>query len=416
MTAAGARGDDQGGDCQKSFSNLIALRKISGDSVQPWMQIEQMPKSIAIPLRTNKPAACPSVDPTRILESLPQAIIAVDGAFAIRYVNAKAEEFFYASAASLLEANLSEVIPVDSPVFSLIRQVLRTAAPVVDHGLLLDSRRAGQRDVLIQGTPLGDPPDLAIVTFQERSIAERLDQQWNQRGAVQSARAMAAMLGHEVRNPLAGIRGAAQLLEQGAAPQDRELTRLICDETDRIKALIDRMEVFSDDSPLERDPVNIHTVLDQVRKVAAAGYARHVTFVEHYDPSLPFVFGNRELLVRAFTNLVKNAAEAITRGHGAIVLSTAYQSGLRLALPNSSGKRAHLPLVVSVEDNGEGIPESIRPHIFDAFVSGKQSGTGLGLAVVAKIVGEHGGLIELESMPRRTIFRVFLPMAPGVSE
>lgn len=375
-----------------------------------------MPKSMAVPLRASVTANLPSVDPARILEALPQAIIAVDREFAIRYVNSKAEEFFYASAASLVSSNLSEIIPVDSPVFALIRQVLRTAAPVVDHGLLLDDRRAGQRDVLIQGTPVGEPPDIAIISFQERSIAERLDQQWNQRGAVQSARAMAAMLGHEVRNPLAGIRGAAQLLEQAAAPGDRELTRLICDETDRIKALIDRMEVFSDDAPLERAPVNIHTVLDQVRKVAAASYARHTTFLEHYDPSLPPVLGNREQLVRLFTNLVKNAAEAITRGHGAVVLSTAYQSGLRLALPNASGRRAHLPLVVSVEDNGEGIPESIRPHIFDAFVSGKNTGTGLGLAVVAKIVGEHGGLIELDSQPRRTIFRVFLPMAEGWAE
>jgi two-component system nitrogen regulation sensor histidine kinase GlnL len=350
-----------------------------------------------------------SIDPARILEAIPQAVLVVDGAFAIRYVNSKAEEFFYASAATLLNAHLSEWIPTDSPVFSLIQQVLRTAAPVVDHGLMLRGRRIGQRDVLIQATPLGDPPGLAVVAFQERSIADRLDQQWSQRGAVRSARAMAAMLAHEVRNPLSGIRGAAQLLEQSAGAEDRELTRLICDETDRIKALVDRMEVFSDDVPLEREAINIHTVLDQVRKVAAASYARHVSFVERYDPSLPSVLGDREQLVRLFTNLVKNAAEAITRGPGTIVLSTAYQSGLRVALPSGGGK-ANLPLVVSVEDNGDGIPETIRPHIFDAFISGKQSGTGLGLALVAKIVGEHGGLIELENLPGRTIFRVFLPM------
>src|ERR1700759_5582309 len=175
------------------------------------------------------------VDTTRILEALPQAILAIDASFAIRYVNSKAEEFFYASAASLLGAELSELIPADSPVFTLIRQVLRTAAPVVDHGLLLDGRRIGQRDVLIQATPVGDPVDLAILAFQERSIAERLDQQWNQRGAVRSAQAMAAMMAHEVRNPLAGIRGAAQLLEQSASPNDRELTRLICEETDPSK-------------------------------------------------------------------------------------------------------------------------------------------------------------------------------------
>jgi two-component system nitrogen regulation sensor histidine kinase GlnL len=361
-------------------------------------------------LRSNAPPEESGLDPARILESLPQVILAVDGAFAIRYVNIKAEEFFCASSAALLNTSLMDLIPGDSPVFSLIAQVLHSAAPVVDHGLVLHGRRLGQHDVLIQVTPLGYPPDIAVLAFQERSIAERLDRQWSQRGAVRSARAMAAMLGHEIRNPLSGIRGAAQLLEQGASTNDRELTRLICDEADRIKALIDRMEVFSDDIPLSREPVNIHTVLEKVRKVASAGYARHATFVEHYDPSLPFVLGNREQLVRLFTNLVKNAAEAITGGHGSITLSTAYQSGLRLRPPNGTG-RAHLPLVVSVEDDGDGVPESIRPHIFDAFVSGKQTGTGLGLALVAKIVDEHGGMIELESLPQRTIFRVFLPMA-----
>jgi len=352
----------------------------------------------------------PAVDAFRILEALPQAILAVDAGLAIRYVNTKAEEFFSASAATLINAPLSVLISPDSPVFGLIHKVMRSEAPIVEHGLALDHRKNGQRDVSFQATTLGDPPDLVVLAFQERSIADRLDQQWNQRGAVRSARAMAALLAHEVRNPLSGIRGAAQLLEQGASPHDRELTRLICDETDRIKALVDRMEVFSDDLPLEREPVNIHTVLEQVRKVAAAGYARHVAFVERYDPSLPPVHGNREQLVRVFTNLVKNAAEAITRGHGEIVLSTAYQGGLRLSLPNGQG-RAHLPLVISVEDNGDGVPEALRPHLFDAFVSGKQSGTGLGLALVAKIVGDHGGLIELDSLPRRTVFRVFLPMA-----
>ena len=371
-----------------------------------------MPNNIAVPLRGGRLRTTPSVDAIRILEALPQAIVAVDADFAIRYVNGKAEEFFQASAASMQGDSLTTLIPTDSPVLGLIRQVLRTSAPVAEHGLVLDGRRVGQRDVSIQVTPLGDPPDIALLALNERSIAERLDQQWNQRGAVRSMGAMAAMLAHEVRNPLSGIRGAAQLLEQGATPDNRELTRLICDETDRIKALVDRMEVFSDDMPLERDAVNIHTVLEQVRKVAAAGYARHVTFVERYDPSLPPVLGNREQLIRVFSNLVKNAAEAITRGHGEIVLSTAYQSGLRLALPNGQG-RAHLPLVVSVEDNGEGIPDAIRPHLFDAFVSGKASGTGLGLALVAKIVGDHGGLIEVDTPPQRTIFRVFLPMADG---
>ena len=374
-----------------------------------------MPNNIAIPLRAGA-GRRETIDAARLLEALPQAILAIDTDFRIRYVNSKAEEFFRASAATLQDVQLTVLVPADSPVFTLIRQVLKTGSPVAEHGLVLDGRRAGQREISIQATPLGEPADLALVSFTERTIAGRLDQQWNQRGTVRSVGAMASMLAHEVRNPLLGIRGAAQLLEQDASTYDLELTRLICDETDRIKALIDRMEVFSDDLPMEREALNIHTVLEQVRKVAAtAGYGRHVNFLERYDPSLPPVLGNRDQLIRVFTNLVKNAAEAISRAEGGeITLSTAYQSGLRLALPNGQG-RAHLPLVVSVEDNGDGIPEGIRPHLFDAFVSGKTNGTGLGLALVAKIVGDHGGLIEVENLPRRTIFRVFLPMTRNKS-
>jgi two-component system nitrogen regulation sensor histidine kinase GlnL len=215
-----------------------------------------------------------------------------------------------------------------------------------------------------------------------------------------------------VKNPLSGIRGAAQLLEQNAGEGDRELTRLICEEADRIVALVDRMEAFGDPRPLERGAVNIHEVLERVRKSAQSGFGRHVRFVEAYDPSLPTVHGNRDVLVQIFLNLVKNAAEAVPRQGGEIVLATAYQQGVRFAVPGSSS-RVHLPLVVSVTDNGEGIPEDLRAHLFDPFVTTKRNGTGLGLALVAKMIGDHGGVIEFDSQPRRTVFRVFLPMLPG---
>ncbi|MBO0738631.1 MAG: two-component sensor histidine kinase, partial [Alphaproteobacteria bacterium] len=220
---------------------------------------------------------------------------------------------------------------------------------------------------------------------------------------------MAAMLAHEVKNPLSGIRGAAQLLEHDADPAARELTQLICDETDRIVALVDRMESFSDHRPIERGSVNIHEVLERVRKAAQSGFARHVRLVEEYDPSLPAVLGNRDLLVQVFLNLVKNAAEALPGADGEIVLATAYRHGLRLARPGGGG-RQHLPLMVSVADNGAGIPEDLRPHLFDPFVSTKRNGTGLGLALVAKVIDDHGGVIEFDSQPRRTVFRVFLPV------
>jgi two-component system, NtrC family, nitrogen regulation sensor histidine kinase GlnL len=219
------------------------------------------------------------------------------------------------------------------------------------------------------------------------------------------------MLAHEVKNPLSGIRGAAQLLEEKASTADRELTQLICDETDRICALVDRMDVFSDRRPLERTAVNIHEVLERVRRAAQSGFARNVRFIEEYDPSLPPVNGNRDLLIQTFLNLVKNAAEAAPVQGGEIQLSTSYQHGVRMTVAGSDS-RVHLPLVVTVTDNGDGIPEDIQPHLFDPFVSTKHNGSGLGLALVAKVIGDHGGVIEFDSQPRRTVFRVYLPVAP----
>jgi len=250
---------------------------------------------------------------------------------------------------------------------------------------------------------------MLVLTLHERSMPEKLDRQLIHRNAARSITAMAAMLGHEVKNPLSGIRGAAQLLEQDADSAGRELTWLICAEVDRIVALVDRMESFSDHRPIERAAVNIHEVLGRVRKAAQSGFARHVRLVEEYDPSLPPVHGNRDLLVQAFLNLVKNAAEALPGSTGEIVLTTAYRLGLRLAGPGGEGRR-HLPLMVSVSDNGSGIPEDLRPYLFDPFVTSKRNGTGLGLALVAKVVGDHGGVIEFDSQPGRTVFRVFLPV------
>jgi len=275
----------------------------------------------------------------------------------------------------------------------------------------IETPRLGAHVVTLQVAPLFEGPGDLVITLHQRSIAHKIDRQLTHRNAARSVTGMAAILAHEVKNPLSGIRGAAQLLEQSAGAGDRELTRLICDEADRIVALVDRMEAFADPRPIERGPVNIHEVLERVRRVAQSGFARHVRFVEEYDPSLPPVFGNRDLLVQVFLNLVKNAAEAAPERGGEIGLSTAYQQGVRLAVPGS-GTRLHLPLVVSVTDNGDGIPEDLRAHLFDPFVTTKHNGTGLGLALVAKVVGDHGGVIEFDSQPRRTIFRVFLPMAP----
>jgi two-component system, NtrC family, nitrogen regulation sensor histidine kinase GlnL len=307
-----------------------------------------------------------------------------------------------------------DLVPGDNPIFLLIEHVRQAGVTVSDHDLTLESPRLAKRGITVQVGPLADDADGAVVVvFQDASAARALDRQLAFRGAARSVSGMAAILAHEVKNPLSGIRGAAQLLEASVGPADRELATLIQEEVDRIRDLVDRMEMFGE-KPIERRAVNIHRVLEHVRKLAQAGFAANIRFTELYDPSLPPVSANRDQLVQVLLNLVKNAAEAIAGAdnpHGEIVLTTAYQHGVRLALPGSRA-RVDLPLLVIVRDNGPGIPEDILPHLFEPFVTSKSFGSGLGLALVAKIIGDHGGLIEVKSRPGRTEFHLHLPMMP----
>ncbi len=268
----------------------------------------------------------------------------------------------------------------------------------------------------VQASPMPEEPGAVMLTFSDWSAAKALDRQLNFRHAARSVAGMAAILAHEVKNPLSGIRGAAQLLENSVTEADRELAVLIREEADRIRALVDRMEMFGE-KPVDRGGVNIHRVLEHVRRLAQTGFAAHLRVTEQYDPSLPPVWANRDQLVQVFLNLVKNAAEAITdaQGEGEITLITAYQPGMRVAAPGA-GPRVNVPLVVTVRDNGPGIPTDVEKNLFDPFVSTKAGGSGLGLALVAKIVGDHGGLIEVDSRPGRTEFRIFLPLFPEETE
>src|SRR5579872_797773 len=347
-------------------------------------------------------------DPAILLAALPDPIIALDRGGAVVFVNPAAEQFLGIGAPALRGAYLSDFVVPQSPLFGLVEAVWRDGGSIAEYDVLLEGPRLPPRPVTIQGALAGEGADLLVLSFHERAIAEQMDRQFAHRDAARSMTAMAAMLAHEVKNPLSGIRGAAQLLEQDADDSGRELTQLICDETDRIVALVDRMEAFSDHQPIARSAINIHEVLERVRRIAQSGFARHVRFSEEYDPSLPPVHGNRDLLIQVFLNLVKNAAEAVPAQNGEIQITTAYQHGVRLAVAGSDS-RVHLPLVVSIIDNGEGIPEDLRAHLFDAFVTTKHNGSGLGLALVAKVVGDHGGIIEFDSQPRRTVFRVLLP-------
>ena len=356
-----------------------------------------------------------SITGDSILNALPHPVLTIAGNNRIADANVAAEAFFEASAPVLRRHELGDVVPFGSPLLALVEQVRERGAAVNEYRVDLGTPRIpGERIVDLHVAPLPERPDHVVVLLQERTIADKMDRQLTHRGAARSVSALAAMLGHEIKNPLSGIRGAAQLLEQSASEDDRLLTRLICDETDRIVKLVDRMEVFSDERPIERDPINIHVVLEHVKRLAQSGFARHIRFIEEYDPSLPAVLGNRDQLVQVFLNLIKNASEAIggQTSDGEIHLTTAFRPGVRLTLPGTS-TRVSLPLEFCVRDNGPGVPTDLMPHLFDPFMTTKPSGSGLGLALVAKIIGNHGGVVECESQPRRTTFRVLMPMFTG---
>ncbi len=366
-----------------------------------------MKKSVIEFRRSNSLA----VDADSILNALPAAIVVVDTDLTIIHVNNAGEQFFRSGASHLKGQKLQDLVSPDSPLIALIRQAREGGHPVTEYHVTLSNPRIGHHFVNVQVSPVGDLSDVVLVSMQEQSIAAKIDRQLTHRGAARSVSALAAMLAHEVKNPIAGIRGAAQLLEQTASQEDKELTRLIRDEADRVCALVDRMEVFSVGGPLEREAVNIHEVLSRARMLAQSSFGSHLRYVENYDPSLPPVYGNRDQLTQVFLNLVKNAAEAAPPHGGEVVITTAYWHGVRFAVPGSQS-RVHLPMMVSVQDNGEGIPEDMNAHLFEPFVSSKPRGKGLGLSLVAKIIGDHGGVVEFESQPQRTVFRVMLQKYP----
>jgi two-component system nitrogen regulation sensor histidine kinase GlnL len=345
-----------------------------------------------------------------VLNTIHRPVIMVGPDDFITYANADAEDFFRTSAATLARDTLARFVPFGSPILTLVEQVRERLSPVNEYRVDISSPRLGIEKVVdIYVAPVPELPGSVVIMLQERSVADKIDRQMTHRGAARSVTGLAAMLAHEIKNPLSGIRGAAQLLETAVSDEDRALTRLITDETDRIVSLVDRMEVFSDERPIDRYPVNIHVVLDRVKEISRRGFASKISILEDYDPSLPPVFANRDQLIQVFLNLVKNAAESVgSDPAGEITLSTAFRPGMRVSVPGSQA-RISLPLEFCVHDNGPGVPEDILPILFDPFITTKQNGSGLGLALVAKIIGEHGGIVECESTPRGTTFRVLMP-------
>ncbi|WP_055049121.1 two-component system sensor histidine kinase NtrB [Devosia sp. A16] len=352
---------------------------------------------------------------TAVLQALPQPIIVCTEDRTIVFVNYAAEAFFGASQSVLSRQRLDDLIAFGSPIIGLMQAVADRRGPMTEYRVRVGSSRfsdAGDdRIVDVFASPLSDADGRIALLFQERTMADKIDRQLVSRGAARSVTGLASMLAHEIKNPLSGIRGAAQLLEQSVTADELPLARLVRDEVDRIVDLIDRVEVFGDDRPIEREPINIHVILDRVKLLARNGVAKGITFHEEYDPSLPPVGGNRDQLIQVFLNLVKNAAEALERTpKPEIRFSTAFRPGIRISVQGVS-ERISLPLEIVIEDNGPGVPPDLVPILFDPFVTTKANGSGLGLALVAKIIGDHGGVVDMDSRPGRTRFRILLPVA-----
>ena len=349
-----------------------------------------------------------------ILAHLPNPVFVIDDQDHFTYLNNAAEMFFQSSQVMLIGAPLATLIPADSSLFSMLSRARSQQVSVADQGVEFASPRIGMKLVNVQISPYGErgPAEgQLLVTIQERALAERLRGQSVFHGAARSISAMAALLAHEVKNPLAGIKGAAQLLQADLGADDAELTRMIVEETNRITALLDRMEGFAGGANVVLAPVNIHEILDHCLAIASASFGAHLLVSRSYDPSLPVMEGHRDLLIQAFINIIKNASE-VTDNSGELTVKTSYSRGRRLST-GAMRTQLHVPIQVEIIDNGPGISPDIRDHIFDPFVTAKAGGSGLGLAMVASVVADHGGMVEVDSARGGTLFRINLPLGEG---
>ena len=346
--------------------------------------------------------------------SLPMPAFIVDAQDRIVDINPPAEEFLNASIRNVKESPLFDRLAIDAPVEEAFRRVREDESPLFINNVDVGSGNRPPAVCNIQIAPMIGVAGHVLLVMEARHIADRLGRAHSVKSAARSAIGMAEMLAHEIKNPLAGITGAAQLLSMNLSGEDRELTDLIVAETRRVTKLLEQVEHFGNLSPPQRRVVNIHDLLDRARKSAKVGFAAEMDVTERYDPSLPPTYVDGDQMLQVFLNLLKNAAEAAGSGGGSITIRTFYEPSLRLRRKDGSGDA--LPLQVEIIDDGPGIPPDIAAEIFEPFVSGRENGTGLGLALVSKIISEHDGWIAVESVPGRTAFRISLPVAPKDSD
>ncbi|WP_319823778.1 two-component system sensor histidine kinase NtrB [Thalassovita sp.] len=345
-----------------------------------------------------------------VWSSLPVPGVLVDPHDNIEDINPAAEGFLNSSAKSIKGQPVWDRIMIDAPLEEAFLRARTSNTPLFVNDVDVGTGERAPLHCNLQIAPMQGMPGYMLFLISPRELAGRMTQSHSVKSAAKSAIGMAEMLAHEIKNPLAGITGAAQLLSMNLSPEDQELTDLIVAESRRIVKLLEQVEQFGNLTAPERKPVNVHDVLDRARRSALLGFGAHMKIIEDYDPSLPMAYGDPDQLLQVILNLVKNASEAADRAGGTIRLHTFYEHSFRLRRSDGTGQA--LPLQIEVIDDGPGLPEDIKGDIFDPFVSGRENGTGLGLALVSKIISDHDGWIAVNSVPGRTVFKISLPMAP----
>ena len=349
-------------------------------------------------------------DAARLWASIPVPAFLTDAADRFVAVNPEGEEFLNASARALLGRPAFDRLLIDAPVEEACARVRANHAPLFINDVEVGTGERAPAMCNVRIAPLADDPGRLLLLVAPRELAGRLGGSKPGGRGAKSAIGMAEMLAHEIKNPLAGIAGAAQLLSMSLAPEDREMTDLIVAETRRVVKLLEQVEQFGNLRPPDLRPVNIHDILDRARRSALVGFGARMRILEDYDPSLPPALADADQLLQVLLNLLKNAAEAADRDGGTIRLHSFYDLSLRLRGPDGLGRP--LPLQIEVIDDGPGLPPEIASEVFEPFVSGRENGTGLGLALVWRMLSEQGGWITVDSVPGRTVFRISLPVAP----
>lgn len=341
--------------------------------------------------------------PYLTLEYLATAIIVLDDESRIAYLNPAAEHLFDVSGKNLLGHPLQQVFTHTEQLASAMQQAIQNNAYYIEHDMTLGTHAHGKLQLRCAATPLQFSKRYLLLEFHAIDRPLKLAREEQMLDQTQANRLLLRNLAHEIKNPLGGIRGAAQLLEQELEkPALREYTQVIIQEADRLRSLMEKL--LAPQNAIHYSALNIHEVLERVRSVVLAEVPEGLTIQRDYDISLPALVGDKEQLIQVILNIVRNAAQAM-QGSGTIVLRT------RIARQMTLIKRRHrLAVMVQIIDSGPGIPAELQDKIFYPLVSGRADGHGLGLTLAQDFVSQHHGTIEFDSEPGRTCFTVLLPL------